>query len=88
MVVKVGNGVDHIDIIDLDGYKSKTIIGPSKEMQRFDITYSRGYQMPDFGRDKTTRYSDVSLGENSFFALFRGKPYRELSILDILNRIF
>ncbi|SFT68418.1 TolB-like 6-blade propeller-like [Algoriphagus locisalis] len=88
MVVKVGTGVDHIDIIDLDGYKSKTIIGPSQEFQRFDIAYSRGYQMPDFGREKTTRYADVSLGENSFFALFRGKPFRELSSPENLNRIF
>jgi len=88
MVVKVGSGVDHIDIIDLDEYKSIMIIGPSPELQKFEIAYSAGYQMPDFGRDKKIRYLDVTLGRNSFFALFSGKPYREFSNPDNLNRIF
>lgn len=88
MVVKAGRSVDYIDIINLDGYHTKTIIGPSPELQHFDIGYSMGYQMPDFGRDKTTRYSDVTLGQDSFFTLFRGKPFRELSSPDNLNRVF
>lgn len=88
-VVKVGTGVDHIEIIDLhDNYDFKTIIGPSSDLQHFDIGYSAGYQMPDFGRDKTTRYADVTLGKDSFFTLFRGKPFRELSSPENLNRVF
>lgn len=88
MVVKAGMIIDHIDIINLDGYHTKTIIGPSSDLQHFDIGYSMGYQMPDFGRNSSERYLDVFPSTNSFFALFFGKPYRELSSPDNLNRVF
>ncbi|MGM0946350.1 MAG: BF3164 family lipoprotein [Bacteroidota bacterium] len=88
MVVKAGMSVDYIDIINLDGYHTKTIIGPSPELQHFDIGYSMNYQMPDFGMNSTLRYLDVYSGEKTFFVLFFGKPYRELSNPDNLNRVF
>lgn len=88
MVVKVGMSVDYIDVINLNGYHTKTIIGPSPELQHFDIGYSMSYQMPDFGMNSTLRYLDVYSGEKTFFVLFFGKPYRELSSPDNLNRVF
>lgn len=64
------------------------IYGPKQELPEFKISYSMGYQMADFGRNHTSRHMDVYHGNKSFFALFNGKSYPELSDPDNLNRIF
>ncbi len=87
-LVKVGKSVDYLEIVDLNENKMITINGPSQVLPYFTIGYSMGYQMPNFGTDHATSYSDLYAGENSFFALYRGKPFRELSNPDNLNRIF
>ena len=87
-LVEVGTRVDYIDIIDIEEKKILTIYGPVKKIQDFSIGYSMSYQMPDFGMNSTLRYLDVYPGEKSFFALFSGKSYRELSGPDNLNRVF
>ncbi|TFV93599.1 hypothetical protein E4S40_15260 [Algoriphagus kandeliae] len=87
-LVEVGTFVDYIDIIDIEEKNILTIYGPSKDIQDFTIGYSMSYQMPDFGTNSTLRYLDVYPGKKSFFALFSGKSFRELSNPDNLNRIF
>lgn len=86
--VKVGRSVDYIDIIDLKNNEIKTVFGPILTLPEFKIGRSAGYQMPDFGRNKITSYSDVFPGQSSFFVMYRGKPYRDISDSDNLNRIF
>ncbi|MEB2781505.1 BF3164 family lipoprotein [Algoriphagus sp. C2-6-M1] len=86
--VHAGKVADFIEIIDLENRSSKLIYGPSHEFPEFKISYSMEYQMADFGRNSTSRYMDVYPGSSSFFALFNGKTYQELSDPDNLNRIF
>lgn len=86
--IKVGMNVDYIDIIDLENQTVKTVLGPSHDIQDFQVRYSAGYQMPVYNDDKTTRYAGAFAGENSFYVLFRGKPYSQISALEDLNRIF
>ncbi|MBN3583883.1 hypothetical protein JYB64_15920 [Algoriphagus aestuarii] len=86
--IKVGMNVDYIDIIDLENQDVKTIYGPTQEIQGFQIKYSGGYQMPVYNENKTTRYAGAFAGENSFYVLFRGKPYSQISASGNLNRIF
>ena len=86
--IKSGIHVDYIDIIDLENYSIKTIYGPTREIPEFNIGYWDGYQMPDFGKNPNERYLDVYPGENSFFALFFGKTYKELGSPENLNRVF
>jgi len=86
--VKIGKSVDYLDVIDIQNQQVKTIYGPTQEIQDFKISLWDGYQMPVFSNERTTRYSDAFAEKNSFYALFRGKPYRELSDPDNLNRIF
>lgn len=86
--VKIGMNVDFVDIIDLENQEVRTIYGPTKEIQDFQITYSAGYQLPVFNASKTTRYADGYAGRDSFYVLFRGKPYSQISSPDNLNRIF
>ena len=86
--IKSGISADYIDIINLENYSIKTVYGPTQEIPEFKIGYWDGYQMPDLGENSTTRYADLYAGKDSFFVLFRGKPYRELSSPDNLNRIF
>ncbi|WP_026956352.1 BF3164 family lipoprotein [Algoriphagus vanfongensis] len=86
--VFAGKVADFIEIIDLKNESSKLIYGPTHTIPYFKISYSIGYQMADFGRESTSRYMDVSPVKDSFFALFYGKTYRELSDSENLNRIF
>ncbi|MEB2775661.1 BF3164 family lipoprotein [Algoriphagus sp. D3-2-R+10] len=86
--ISAGKVADYIEIIDLENRSSKLIYGPRQELPEFKISYSMGYQMADFGRNSTSRYMDVYAGNNSFFVLFSGKSYREISNSDNLNRIF
>lgn len=86
--VNAGKVADFIEIIDLENRSSKLIYGPKQELPEFKISYSMGYQMADFGRNHTSRYMDVYPGNKSFFVLFSGKSYLELSDPDNLNRIF
>lgn len=86
--VFAGKVADFIEIIDLKNESSKLIYGPTHTFPYFKISYSVGYQMADFGRESTSRYMDVSPVKDSFFALFYGKTYRELSDSENLNRIF
>jgi len=86
--VKVGIVADFIEIIDLEKRSSKVIYGPSHDIPEFEISYSIGYQMADFGRNSTNRYMDVYPGSSSFYVLFNGKTYKQLSDPDNLNRIF
>ncbi len=86
--VNAGKVADFIEIIDLENRSSKLIYGPTHDIPEFEISYSMGYQMADFGRDHTSRYMDVYPGNKSFFVLFNGKTYQELSDPDNLNRIF
>lgn len=86
--VKVGMSIDYIDIINLEDQSILTVYGPRQEIPYFRIGYSFGYQMPDFGANATERYLDVFARKNSFFVLFFGKAYRELSDTENLNRIF
>ncbi len=86
--VKVGMSIDYIDIINLEDESILTVYGPRQEIPYFKIGYSFGYQMPDFGANATERYLDVFAGKKSFFVLFFGKAYRELSDTENLNRIF
>ncbi|MGM0946362.1 MAG: BF3164 family lipoprotein [Bacteroidota bacterium] len=83
--VKVGMVVDYIDIIDLS---TKTINGPRQDIQDFSISYNMGYQIPVFPSESTERYIDLYVGEDSFFVLFFGKSYAQISDLENLNRIF
>ena len=59
-----------------------------QEIPKFSIGYLEEYQMPDFGQTATLRYLDVYPGENSFFALFFGRSYKEMGSAETLNRIF
>ena len=87
--VKAGLKVDYIDIVRLSDQSINTIIGPESTIQDFRIGNSGGYQMPTYPPEtSTTRYRDVFAGENSFFVLFSGKAYREISEMKDLNRIF
>ena len=86
--VKVGVVADFIEIIDLEKRSSKLIYGPSHDIPEFEISYSMGYQMADFGRNSTNRYIDLYPGSSSFYVLFNGKTYKQLSDPDNLNRIF
>ncbi|REG85466.1 BF3164 family lipoprotein [Algoriphagus antarcticus] len=86
--INAGKKADFIEIIDLNKRTSKLIYGPRHELPDFKISYSMGYQMADFGRNSTSRYMDVYPGSNSFFVLFNGKTYQQLSDPDNLNRIF
>src|SRR5690606_10409620 len=86
--IKCGINADYLDIIDLENYSIKTIYGPMQEMPKFNIGYLEEYQMPDFGQTATLRYLDVYPGENSFYVLFFGRPYKELGSPETLNRIF
>jgi hypothetical protein len=86
--IKSGMYVDYIDIVNLENYSIKTIYGPRQEIPEFTIGYWDGFQMPNFGNNLTERYLDFYPGENSFFALFFGKPYKELGSPENLNRIF
>lgn len=86
--VNAGKKADFIEIIDFEKKESKLIYGPNHELPEFKISYSVGYQMADFGRNSTSRYMDVYPGESSFFVLYSGKSFREISETDNLNRIF
>ncbi|SFT68457.1 TolB-like 6-blade propeller-like [Algoriphagus locisalis] len=86
--VNAGKKADFIEIIDLVNKSSKIIYGPTQDFPEFKISYSVGYQMADFGRNSTTRYMDVYPGNESFYVLFNGKTYKEISEADNLNRIF
>lgn len=86
--VFAGSIADFIEIVDLKRKSTKIIYGPRQEIPEFKISYSIGYQMADFGRKATTKYSDVYPGKKSIFALFNGKLYPQISEPDNLNRIF
>lgn len=87
--VKSGNKVDYLEIVRLSDQSITTLIGPTHEIQDFKISMSVGYQMPAFPLETTTtRYLDVFAGEKSFFVLFSGKSYRQISEMTNLNRVF
>ena len=87
--VKAGQKVDYLEIVRLSDQTIITLIGPTHDIQDFEISNSAGYQMPAFPLETTTtRYSDVFAGEKSFFVLFSGKSYRQISEMTNLNRIF
>ncbi len=86
--IKFGMQVDFIDIIDVEKQQINTIYGPDKGIQDFKLTYWDGFQMPVFNPSSTTRYADGYAGMDSFYVLFRGKPYSQISSPDNPNRIF
>lgn len=87
--IKVGIDIDFIDIIDLNKEKIQTLYGPVDEIPDFEVTYSMGYQMPGMNlQTLTSKYIDAFAGEDSFFVLYLGKSYRNISDFDNLNRIF
>ncbi|UZD22081.1 TolB-like 6-bladed beta-propeller domain-containing protein [Algoriphagus halophytocola] len=86
--VMAGISIDYIDVVDLNDNSILTIYGPSQEIQDFRIGHWDGFQVPDLASNSTERYLDVYPGEKSFFALFFGKPYRELGSPESLNRVF
>lgn len=86
--IKVGIGIDYIDIIDLNKQSIISIYGPSQEIQDFRIGHWDGFQIPDFGKNTTTRYLDVYPATNTFFVLFFGKQYHQLAESENMNRIF
>lgn len=86
--IKPGITAHFIEIIDLENQDIRTLYGPEPEFPYFKITHSLGYQMADFGRESIEKYLDGFAGENSFFVLYFGKTYKQLSNPDNLNRIF
>jgi len=86
--VKVGTKANYIDIIRLKDHLITTIFGPRKVVPDFQIGYWGGYQMPSLNPNSPTIYGDVYAGKASFFVLFKGKPYSQMSDMTNLNRIF
>lgn len=86
--VKAGSKANYIDIIRLRDNLITTIYGPEKVIPDFEIDYWGGYQMPSLKPDTPTVFGDVFAGKASFFVLYKGKPYSQLSDMINLNRIF
>jgi len=87
--IKAGSSVDYVDIIDLKHRQIKTIFGPVDEFPELKISKSMGYQMPNYNINTlTSKYLDAFAGEESFFVLYLGKSYRQISEEIDLNRIF
>ncbi|GHB32637.1 BF3164 family lipoprotein [Mongoliitalea lutea] len=87
--VKAGIHTDFIDIIDWENQQILTLRGPVNESPKFSISESVGYDMASFDiRTLTNKYLDVYAGEASFFVLYSGKSFRQISESSNLNRIF
>ncbi|MGY6522117.1 MAG: BF3164 family lipoprotein [Mongoliitalea sp.] len=87
--VKVGIHTDFIDIIDWENEAVLTLRGPVNESPKFSISESMGYDIAAFDiRTLTNKYLDVYAGEDSFFVLYSGKSFRQISETTNLNRIF
>ncbi|RZS94779.1 TolB-like protein [Cecembia calidifontis] len=87
--VKAGTHVDFIDIIDIENEEVITVYGPIDELPEFRVSMNQGFQMPAFDLSKLTlKYLDIYAGDKSFFALYSGKSFREISEDSNLNRLF